>query len=142
MTTLTSIISGYDGIMSFIGMLWVFKSSWITSSFYCIIRILFAGGFSQKCEEKDISYKDTVKDTNPKALHGIIISIIPTTSTTTKFPPWHRPESVCHGTTYHATILKFDTTKFLWSQVGNMTTARTNHGASVVNIEDVKKFCT
>ena len=109
----------------------------------CIIYdILFAGGFSKKCEEKDISYKNTVKDTNPKALHGIIP--IPTTSTTTKRPPIFiigghgRPP--CHGTTYHATILKFDTTKFLWSQVGNMTTARTNHGASVVNIEDV--FCT
>ena len=99
---------------------------------------MFAGGFSHKCEEKDISYKDTVKDTNPKALHGIIP--MPTTSTTTS--KTIGPKEQEWETTYHATILKFDTTKFLWSQVGNMTTARTNHGASVIKIEDVKKFCT
>ena len=104
-------------------------------------NILFAGGFSQNCKEKDISYKDTVKDTNPKALHGIIP--IPTTSTTTSWLIGHHdPPEPCHETTYHATILKFDTTKFLWSQVGNMTKARRAHAASVVNIEDVKKFCT
>ena len=92
---------------------------------------MFAGGFSQKCEEKDISYKDTVKDTNIKALHGIIPMPIDIMI----------DDYDCDQNLYYATILKFDTQKFSWRQMGNMTKARKSHGASVVNIEDVKKFC-
>ena len=40
-----------------------------------------------------------------------------------------------------ATILKFDLTSRSWTEVANMTKARYYHGASVVNMEDVEKFC-
>ena len=40
-----------------------------------------------------------------------------------------------------ATILKFNPSKLSWTEVGNMTQARYRHGASVVNVEDVEKFC-
>ena len=40
-----------------------------------------------------------------------------------------------------ATVLKFDLTSRSWTEVGNMTQARYYHGASVVNVEDVEKFC-
>ena len=101
--------------------------------------ILFAGGFSKKCDKKDIRYKDTVKDTNAKALHSMIISVISGPPEPENLnPPKDKP---CKET-YHATILKFDSMNLSWSQVGNMTHARASHGASVINMEDVKKFCT
>ena len=40
-----------------------------------------------------------------------------------------------------ATILKFDPDSDSWTEVGNMTRARYAHAASVVNVEDVEKFC-
>ena len=40
-----------------------------------------------------------------------------------------------------ATVLKFDLTSRSWTEVGNMTRARYAHAASVVNVEDVEKFC-
>ena len=40
-----------------------------------------------------------------------------------------------------ATVLKFNPSKFSWTEVGNMTRARQSHAASVVNVEDVEKFC-
>ena len=46
----------------------------------------------------------------------------------------------CH-TNYYATILKLDPTHLSWVQVGKMTHARADHGASNVKGEDVEKFC-
>ena len=40
------------------------------------------------------------------------------------------------------TILKFEPHKSSWVQVGNMSHARAAHGASVVNMKDIEKFCT
>ena len=40
-----------------------------------------------------------------------------------------------------ATILNFDLTLRSWTEVANMTKARSHHAASVVNVEDVEKFC-
>ena len=104
--------------------------------------IYFAGGFSKKCDEKDISYKNTVKDTIPKALH--IIFGPPTIngpSTITSIDLEAQITDECQET-YHATILKFEPRESSWVQVGNMTHARAAHGASTVNMEDVNKFCT
>ena len=40
-----------------------------------------------------------------------------------------------------ATVLKFNSSKLSWTEVGNMTYARSSHAASVVNVADVEKFC-
>ena len=40
-----------------------------------------------------------------------------------------------------ATVLKFDPSKLSWTEVGNMSKTRDRHAASVVNVEDVEKFC-
>ena len=96
------------------------------------------------CEEKNIEDRDIVKDTNIKALHNLFevddddddddddhkyISID------------GRKETNC-DVYYYATILKLEPHKFSWVQVGNMSHARTAHGASVVNMKDIEKFCT
>ena len=39
-----------------------------------------------------------------------------------------------------ATTLKFDTTTLTWSQVGNMTRVRQQHGASVVKAAEVRRM--
>ena len=102
--------------------------------------IFFAGGLSKKCDEKDISDKNTVKDTIPKALHNIFGPPTITNPTISIGFGGHTTDE-CQET-YHATILKFDPHKSSWVQVGNMTHARAAHGASTINTEDVEKFCT
>ena len=102
--------------------------------------LFFAGGLSKKCDEKDISDKNTVKDTIPKALHNIFGPPTITNPTISIGFGGHTTDE-CQET-YHATILKFDPRKSSWVQVGNMTHARAAHGASTINTEDVEKFCT
>ena len=38
-------------------------------------------------------------------------------------------------------VLKFDSATQSWSQVGELTKARSSHGASVVRAEEVEQLC-
>ena len=44
------------------------------------------------------------------------------------------------GVTYD-TVLKFDSSSLVWTEVGRMRQPRTMHGASVARLEDMEQYC-
>ena len=94
------------------------------------------------CDEKNIEDKDIVKDTNFKALHSLFEVDDDDDDHKNIIIEYHRHEKSDCDVYYYASILKFEPHKFSWVQVGNMSHARAAHGASMVNMEDIEKFCT
>ena len=46
-----------------------------------------------------------------------------------------------YGEGYEAAVLRFDTARLEWAEVGEMAGARTKHGASIVSLEDIRDYC-
>ena len=94
------------------------------------------------CDEKNIEDKDIVKDTNFKALHSLFEVDDDDDDHKNIFIESLGHEKSDCDVYYYASILKFEPHKSSWVQVGNMSHARAAHGASVVNMKDIEKFCT
>ena len=46
-----------------------------------------------------------------------------------------------YGEGYEAAVLRFDTARLEWAEVGEMAGARTKHGASIFSLEDIIDYC-